>query len=191
MPPGFQRPQTGGTNRWLERRREARYFPRFLLELMVPLGSSYVPSRPPLCQQSLLPQAPGSPQVTSTCFFLPIVGVQLLSHVWLLETPWTAARQLPLSSTISQSLLKFMPTESVMLSNHLILCHPLLLLSSIFPSIRVFPNQSAMRIRWPKYWGFSTSPSNEHSRLITFRTDWFDLTAVQGILKSLLQSLPP
>ena len=102
-------------------------------------------------------------------------------------TPWTAARQASLSITNSQSLLKFMSIESVMPSNGLILCHPLLLLPSIFPSIRVFSNESALRIRWPKDWSFSVSPSNEYSGLISFRIDWFDLLAVQGTLKSLLQ----
>ena len=103
-------------------------------------------------------------------------------------TPWTAARQAPLSSTISQSLLKFVSIESVMLSNHLILCHPLLL-PSIFPSIRVFSNESVICIRWLKYWSFSfsISPSNEYSGLISFRIDWLDLLAGQGTLKSLLQ----
>ena len=104
-------------------------------------------------------------------------------------TPWTAARQASLSITNSQSLLKLMPIESVMPSNHLILCCPLLLPPSIFPSIRVFSNESALRIRWPKYWSFSfnISPSNEYSGQISFRMDWFDLLAVQGTLKSLLQ----
>ena len=102
-------------------------------------------------------------------------------------TPWTAAHQAPLSFTTSWSLLKFMSSESVMLSNHLILCHPLLLLPSIFPRIRLFSNESALHVRWPKYWSFSISPSNEYSGLISFRIDWFDLLAVQGILKSLLQ----
>ena len=101
----------------------------------------------------------------------------VLSCVQLFATPWTAACQASLSFTVSQSLLKFMPTESVMLPNHLILCHPLLLSSSIFPSIRVFPNESATRITWPKYWSFCISHSNEYSRLISFRTDWFDLLA--------------
>ena len=103
--------------------------------------------------------------------------------------PWTAARQASLSFTISQSLLKLMSIQSVMLSNHLILCHPLLLLSSIFPSIRVFSNESVIHIRWPKYWSFrfSISPSNEYSGLIAFRIDWFDLLAVQSTLESLLQ----
>ena len=104
-------------------------------------------------------------------------------------TPWTAALQASLSFTISQSLFKLMSIELVMPSNHIILCHPLLLLPSIFPSIRVFSNESALRIKWPKYWSFSfsISPSNEYSGLISFRIDWFDLLAVQGTLKSLLQ----
>ena len=103
-------------------------------------------------------------------------------------TPWTAARQASLSITNSQSLLKLMSIESVMPSNHLILCRPLLLLSSIFHSIRVFSNESALCIRWPKYWSFSfsSSPSKEHPGLISFRMDWLDLLAVQGTLKSLL-----
>ena len=105
-------------------------------------------------------------------------------------TPWTAAYQAPLSSTISWSLLKFMVIELVMLSNHLILCHPLLLLPSIFPSIRAFSNELALQIRWPKdrSFRFSTSPSNEYSGLISFRIDWFAFLAVQGALKSLLQN---
>ena len=108
-------------------------------------------------------------------------------------TPWTMARQASLSITNSQSPPKPMSTESVMLSNHLILCRPLLLLSSIFPSIRVFSNESALHIRWPKYWtfNFNISPSNEHSRLIIFRMDWLDLLAVQRTLKSLLQHHSP
>ena len=115
-------------------------------------------------------------------------SVQSLSHVWLFVTPWTAAHQASLSITISWSLLKLMSIKSVMPSNHLTLCHPLLL-SSIFPSIRVFSNESVLRIRWPNYWNFSfsTSYSYEHSGLISFRMDWFDLLAVQGTLKSLLQ----
>ena len=124
--------------------------------------------------------------------FLPLEwfsSVQLLSRVQLFATPWTAARQASLSITNSQSSLKLMSIESVMLSNHLILCHPLLLLPSIFPSIRVFSNESVLRIRWPEYWSFSfsISPSNESSGLISFRMDWLDLLAVQGTLKSLLQ----
>ena len=103
--------------------------------------------------------------------------------------PWTAACQASLSFTISQTLLKFMSIESVMPSNHLILCNPLFLLPSIFPSIRVFSNESVLHIRWPKDWSFSfsISPSNEYSGLIYFKIDWFDLLAVQGTLKSLLQ----
>ena len=104
-------------------------------------------------------------------------------------TPWTAACQASLSITNSQNLLKLMSIELVMLSNHLILCHPLLLLPSIFPSIRVFSNELALHIRWPKYWSFSfiISPSNEYLGLISFRIDRFDLLAVQGTLKCLLQ----
>ena len=115
--------------------------------------------------------------------------VQLLSHVQLFATPWTAACQASLSFTISWNLLKLMSIESVIPSDHLILCHPLLLLPSIFPSTRVFSKESALRIRWPKYWSFSSniSPSNEHPRLISLRMDWLDLLAVQGTLKSLLQ----
>ena len=102
-------------------------------------------------------------------------------------TPWTAAHRISLSITNSQSLLKLMSIESVITSNHLILCCPLLLLPSIFHSIRVFFNESGLRVRWPKYWSFSFSLSNEYSGLISFRTDWLDLLAVQGTLKSLLQ----
>ena len=115
-------------------------------------------------------------------------SVQLLSHVWLFEAPWTAARQASLSIANSQSLLELVSIESVMPSNHLILCC-LLLPPSIFPSIRVFSNESDLRIRWPEYWSFSfsISPSNEYSELISFRMDWLDLLAVQGTLRSLLQ----
>ena len=118
-----------------------------------------------------------------------ISSVQLLSRVQLFATLWTAARQASLSITNSQSLLKFMSIELVMPSNHLILRHPLLLLPSIFPSIRVFSNESVLRIRWQKYWSFSfsISPSNKYSGLISFRMDWLDLLAVQGTLKSPLQ----
>ena len=117
------------------------------------------------------------------------ISFQSLSHVQLFVTPWTAACQAFLSITNSWSLLKLMSTESVMPSNHLILCHPLLLLPSIFPSIRVFSTESVLHIRWPKYWSFSfsISPSNEYSGLISFRMDWLDLLAVQGTLKSLHQ----
>ena len=116
-------------------------------------------------------------------------SVQSLSCVWLFATPWTMAHQASLSITNFRSLLKFMSLELVMPSNHLILCHPLFLLSSVFPSIRFFSNESVLCIRWPKYWSFSFSinPSNECSGLISFRMDWFDLLAVQGTLKSLLQ----
>ena len=112
---------------------------------------------------------------------------QLLSRVRFFATLRTAAPQASLSFTISQSLLKLMSIELVMSSNHLILCRPLLLLPSIFPSIRVFSSELAPRIRWPNYWSFSISPSNEYSGLIAFRIDWFDHLAVQGTLKSLLQ----
>ena len=114
---------------------------------------------------------------------------QLLSHVQLFATPWTAGHQDSLSFTISKSLLKLMSIESVMLSSHLIFCHPLLLLSSIFPRIRVFSKELALCIRWSKYWSFSfsISPSNEYSGLISFRINCFDLLAVQGTLRSLLQ----
>ena len=118
-----------------------------------------------------------------------VSSVQLLSCVWLFATPWVAARQASLSITNSRSSPKPMSIETVMPSNHLILCHPLLLLPSIFPSIKVFSNESALCIRWPKCWSFSfsISPSNEHPGLISFRMDWLDLLAVQGTLKSLLQ----
>ena len=116
-------------------------------------------------------------------------AVQSLSQVWLFATPWTEAGQASLSFTISQSLLRFMSIESVTLSNHLILCQPLLLLPSIFPSIGVFSNESALHIRWQKYWSFNftISPSSEYSRLIFFRIDWFALLAILRTLKSLLQ----
>ena len=177
---------------------------------------------------------------------MEVVVVQSLSQVWLFETPWTAAHQAPLSFIVSQGLLKLMSIEAVMPSNHLILCRPLLFLPSVFPSIRIFSNESTLRVRWPKYWRFSfssfigrtewilnksnessnedsrlmllhwkdwmnpewilnksnessnedwglmllhwsSSPSNEYSGLISFRIDWFDLPAVQGTLRSLLQ----
>ena len=118
---------------------------------------------------------------------LLLAVVQLLSRVQLFATPWSAACQASLSNTCSQSLLKLMSIESVMPSNHLILCHPLLLLPSIFSSNRVFSNESAVCIRWPNNWSFSISPSNKYSDLISFRIDWSDLLAVQGILKSLHQ----
>ena len=111
-------------------------------------------------------------------------SVQSLSCVQLFVTPWTAARQASLSFTISWSLLKLMFIEFVMSSNHLILCHPFLLLPSIFPSTGVFSNESALHIRWLKFWSFSISPSNEYLGLISFRMDWLDFLAVQGTLKS-------
>ena len=124
-----------------------------------------------------------------TLYTFPLVVVQSLSHVWLFAHPWTVARQASLSFTISPSLLKLMSIESLMPSNRLVLCYPLLLLPSIFPSIRVFSTESALCIRCPKYWSFNffISPSNEYSRLISFRIHWFDLLAVQGNLKGLLQ----
>ena len=114
---------------------------------------------------------------------------QSLSRGWLFATPWIAARQASLSITSSRSPPKPMSIESVMPSNHLVLCHPLLLLPSIFLSIRVFSNESVLRIKWPEYWSFSfnISPSNEHSGLISFKMDWLDLLTVRGTLKSLLQ----
>ena len=126
---------------------------------------------------------------TMLCQFLVYTLVQLLNHVQLFATPQTAAYQASLSITNSQNSLKLMSTELVMPSNHLILCHPLLLLPSNFPSIRVFSNESVLRIRLPNYWSFSfsISPSNEYSGLISFRIDSLDLLAVQGTLKSLLQ----
>ena len=116
-------------------------------------------------------------------------SVQSLSHVWLFATPWTAACQASLSITNSQSLLKIMSIESVMPSNHLILCRPLLLLPSIFPSIRVFSNESVLCIRWPEYWSFSLSisPPSEYSGLVSFRMDWLGLLAVQGTHKCLFR----
>ena len=125
----------------------------------------------------------------SFCLGSILISIQSLSRVWLFANPWTAACQTSLSITNSWSLLKLTSVELVMPSNHLILCHPLLLLPSILPSIRVFSNESAIHIRWPKYWSFSfnISPSNEYPGPISFRMDWLDLLAVQGTLKSLLQ----
>ena len=135
----------------------------------------------------------GSPIITMInskyACFSQFSSIQLLSHVWFFVTPWTAARQASLSITNSQSWLKLISIELVMPSNHLILCHPLLL-PSVFPSIGVFSNESVFRIRWwPKYchFSFSISPSNEYSGLVSFRIDWVDLLAVLGTLKSLLQ----
>ena len=125
----------------------------------------------------------------NTLWEVKTIVVQLLSRVRFLATLWTAARQASLSFTIAQSLHRLLSIELVMPSNHLILYHPLLLLPPIFLSIRVFSDESALHIRWPKYWSFSLSisPSNEYSGLISFRTDWLDLLGVRGILKSLLQ----
>jgi len=120
-------------------------------------------------------------------FSVQFSSVQFLSRVRVLATPWTAALQASLFITNSKSLLKLMSIELVIPSNHLILCRPLLILPSIFPSIRILSNESLLRIRWPKFWSFTISPSNEYSGLISFRMDWLDLLAVQGTLKSLLQ----
>ena len=130
-----------------------------------------------------------NPRIYKYCHCVQFSSVQSLSCVWLFATPWTAERQASLSITNSWSSPKFMSIESVMPSNHLIICRPLLLLLSVFPSIRVFSNESALRIRWPKYWNFSfnISRSNEHPGPISFRMDWLDLFAVQGTLKSLVQ----
>ena len=123
---------------------------------------------------------------TNFCLLRSLVVLQSLSHVRLFATPWTAAGQASLSFTISQNLLKLMSIGSMMPSNLHILCCPFLLLPSIFPSIRVFSNESALCIRCSKYWSFSISPSNEYLGLISFRIDWFDLLTAQGTLKSLL-----
>ena len=140
-----------------------------------------------LCPASFCAPRPNLPAIFIVHF--QFSSVQSLSHVWLFVTPWTAARQVSLSITNSWHLPKLRSIESVMPSNHLILCHPLLLLPSIFPCIRVFFNESALRTRWPKDWSFNfnINPSNEHSGLISFRMYWFDLLAVQGTSKSLLQ----
>ena len=116
-------------------------------------------------------------------YIVVVVVVQSLSHIRLFVTPWTVAHQGSLSFTNTQSLLKLMFIESVMPSNHLVLCHPLLLLPSTFPSIRVFSNESLLRIRWPKYWSFSVSPSNEYSGLISFRIEWVDERCRNGAQK--------
>ena len=128
-------------------------------------------------------------KTTQLIFLILFSSVQLLSCVRLFATPWTAAHRVSVSVTNSWSLLKLMSIESVMPSNHLILCHPLLFPPSIFPSFRVFFSESVPHIRWPEYWSFSfsISPSSEYSGLISFRMDWLDLLAVQGTLKNLLQ----
>ena len=128
-------------------------------------------------------------QLTTKLQICQFSSVQSLSHVRLFATPWTTAHQASLSITNSQSLLRLMSIKMVMPSSHLVFCHPLLLLPSIFNNIRAFSNESTLHIRWPKHWSFSfsISPSNEHPALISFRMDWLDLLAVQGTLKSLLQ----
>ena len=137
---------------------------------------------------------PGSPALQEDSLLYrplekPLSAVQSLSRVWLFATPWIAARQASLSIINSRSLLRLMPIESVMPSSHLILCHPLLLLPPVPPSIRDFSNESTLNMRWPKYWSFSfsISPSNKHPGLISFRLDWLDLLVVQRPLKSLIQ----
>ena len=153
----------------------------FRLMQLLPKFSSLSPGGCPYLQKA--------PDVLSHVASYRFSVVQSLNHVQLISTQWTAAHQASLSITISLSLLKLISIESVTTSNHFILCLPLLLLPSIFPSIGVFSSESALHIRWPKYWSFSfsISPSNEYSGLISFRIDFFDLLAVQGTLKSLLQ----
>ena len=167
---------------------------KIIFNLHVPKITQQTRGRAGIQIQTLIPESSLSNTV------LPLSGCcsvakpcLMLSHVPLFDTPWTAARQAFLSSTISQSLLKLISIESVMPSNHLILCCPLLLPPSIIPSIRVLSNESVLCIRWPKDWSFSfsISPSNEHSGLMSFRIDWLDLLAVQGTLKSLLQNHSP
>ena len=152
----------------------------------VPLPLAGLPQ--PLQTVPSLNSFPSSP-VSMPSVSCQLSPVQWLSRVRLFATPWTAARQASLSITNSRSFLKLVSIESVMPSNHLILCRPLLLLPSIFPSIGVFSNESALHIRWPKYWSFSfnISPSSKHPGLISFRMDWLDLLAVQVTLKNLLQ----
>ena len=135
----------------------------------------------------ILPETNNNLQKNSIKTIISLQFSSVVSGVWIFTIPWTAVRQASLSITNSWSLLKVMFVESVMPFNHLILCCPLLLLPSIFPSIRVFSNESVLHIRWPKYWSFSIGPFNVYSGLISFRMDWFDLLAVQGALKSLLQ----
>ena len=161
------------------------------------LGAQVAWSKPLVSSQSLWQASQNNSKVrqhetspdTCSCIASQFNSLQSLSRVRLFAIPWTAACQASLSITNSQNLLKLMSIESVMPSNHLILCRPLLLLPSIFPSIRVFSNESALHIRWPKYWSysFSISPPSEYSELISFRMDWLDLFTVQGTLKSLLQ----
>ena len=141
--------------------------------------------RCPRLQFTHIPKETSIKRLTATFFI--VVVVQLLSRGWFFETPWTVAHQASMS-TVSQSLLKLMSSELLMPSNHLVFCYLLLLLSSIFPSIRVFSSELAVCVRWPQYWSFSfrIRPSNEYPGLISFRIDWFDLLAVQGTLKNLL-----
>ena len=143
----------------------------------------------PFCVLPIHSPTPVKPLATTGLFSVSISSVQSLSRVQLFVTPWTAAHLASLSITNSWSLPKLMSIELLMTSYYLLLCHPLLLLPSIFPSIRVFSNESALHIRWPKYWSlsFNISPSSEHPGLNSFRMDWLDLLAVQGTLKSLLQ----
>ena len=158
--------------------------------MLVYICQRYSLSASHLCLLNLMTGKPGSSLGSLFYIYLSLVAViQLLSRIHLFATPRTAACQASLSSAISWSLLNLMSIELVMPSHHLFPCRPLLFLPSIFPIIRVFSSESALHIRWPKYWGFSfsISPSNEYSRLISFRMDWFDLLAVQGTLKSLLQ----
>ena len=154
-----------------------------------PGGKPTASASPQARLQTFQRQLPPGSVVSSSQAFVQFSSVQSLSCVQLFSTPRTAARQASLSITNSWSLLKLMSIESVMPSNHLILCSPLLLLPSIFPSIRIFFNESVLHIRWPKHWSFSfsISPSNEYSGLISFRIDWFALLAIQGTIKSLLQ----
>ena len=144
-----------------------------------------------MTESSHIPPTHQPPPVSTSHIRALVVVLQSFSHIQLFATPWTTEVHFSpsLSFTISRCLLKFISIRSVMPSNHLILCHPLFLLPSIFPSIRIFSNASALHTRWPKYWSFhfNISPSNEYSGLISFRTDWFDILAVQGTLKSLLQ----
>ena len=161
---------------------------------LVPSEASYVHPPPWRVQTNfgesfLVLRSPSYWLMILSFISVPFTSVQLLSSVWLLATPWIAARQASLSITISRSSFKLTSIESVMPSSHLILCHPLFLLPSIPSNIRVFSNESTLRMRWPKYWSFSFSviPSKEHPGLISFRMDWLDLLAVRGTLKSLLQ----
>ena len=154
-------------------------------EIISLICTSAICSQYPVFLHPEFPQ--GSPEGVAALWWM--LSSVPLSHVRLFATPWTAAHETSLSITNSWSLLKLMSFESVLPSNHFILCHPLLLLPAIFPSIRICSNELALHIKWTKYWSFSfnISPSNEYSRLISFRTDCFDLLAVQGTLKSLLQ----